>query len=318
MSSNKISPGARLGYWSIYGGACLFGLLPHWFLYYVVTEILYFFVYKVGGYRVKVVRANLESSFPEKSTKELRTIERRFYRNMSEYFVDSIKLAVISEKTLTKRVASVGCDKLLRELDGRNWIAMLAHFGSWELRNTYTFYPGMSVLVAAYRPLKNKAFDMYFKRIRNRFAKSRTIPMNELMRYYINHKDGIDGYTVNLALIADQNAPVDAQSYWIPFLNHPTVFFRGGEKMGLKFKIPVYYIHIRKIKRGYYEQWFECLWDGVSPIGEHEITSRYAAILEEEIRVCPEMWMWSHRRWKHRLDSEGLAAFNKRWGTDFK
>lgn len=318
MSSKKNSWRTVLGYRLIYGGAWLFGQLPNWFLYYVVTEILYFLIYKIGGYRVGVVRENLESTFPEKSRKELRSIERRFYRNLSEYFVDSLKLASLTPKKLTERVATLGGGELEAELGGRNWIAMHGHFGSWELRNSYAYSPGMSVVVAAYRPLKNKAFDMYFYKVRNKLDKLRSVPMNELMRFYINHKDGIDGYSVNLALIADQNPPIDAQSHWIPFLNHPTVFFRGGEKMGMKFKIPVYYAHIRKVKRGYYEQWFECIWDGVSPVAEHEITSRYAAMLEAEIRETPEMWMWSHKRWKVRLEGEKLAEFNEKWGTEFK
>lgn len=318
MSNNKPSWLTVLGYRLIYGGAWLFGQLPNWFLYYVVTEILYFLIYKIGGYRVGVVRENLESTFPEKSRKELRSIERRFYRNLSEYFVDSLKLASLTPKKLTKRVVTLDGGELEAELGGRNWIAMHGHFGSWELRNSYAYSPGMSVVVAAYRPLKNKAFDMYFYKVRNKLDKLRSVPMNELMRFYINHKDGIDGYSVNLALIADQNPPIDAQSHWIPFLNHPTVFFRGGEKMGMKFKIPVYYAHIRKVKRGYYEQWFECIWDGVSPVAEHEITERYAAMLEAEIRETPEMWMWSHKRWKVRLEGEKLAEFNEKWGTEFK
>lgn len=318
MSSSKPSRRTVAGYRLIYGGAWLVGQLPHWFLYHVVAEILYFLIYKTARYRVAVVRANLQSAFPEKSQRELRSIERGFYRNLSEYFVDSLKLASLTKKTLLKRMVTLGADKLAAELGGRNCIVMFAHSGSWELRDSYAYYPDMPVVVAAYRPLKNKTFDMYFRKVRNRLGKSFSVPMNELMRFYINHKDGIDGYPLSLMLIADQNAPVDAQSHWIPFLNHPTVFFRGAEKMGLKFGIPVYYGHIRKVKRGYYEQWFECIWDGASPVAEHEITTRYAALLEAEIRQAPEMWMWSHRRWKHRLEGEKLAAFNEKWGTDFK
>lgn len=312
----KASFGAKIGFHIMYGVCYLVGLLPFWFLYYVLAEVLYFFVYKIGRYRVKVVRRNLSHSFPEKSAKELLTIERGFYRNLSEYFIDAIDLASMSEKNLLRRMVSFGRDEVNRELDGRNWIIMLGHFGSWEIANAYALYPEMSVLISAYRPLKSKVMDMYYHKIRHRFRKLRSVPMQELLRVYMSNKDGIDGHSVNLALIADQNAPIDANSKWIPFLNQPTVFFRGGEKIARKFGIPVYYMHMRKIRRGHYEQWFEQIWDGRSATADHEITDRFAALLEEDIRQCPEMWMWSHRRWKMRPRGEEARKYNERWGTN--
>lgn len=308
--------GAKIGFHIMYAICYVVGLLPLWFLYYVFAEVLYFLLYKLGRYRVKVVRRNLSNSFPEKSAKELRAIERRFYRNLSEYFIDAIDLASISEKALMRRMDSLGLDELNRELGGRNWILMLGHYGSWEMGNVHALHPEMSVLISAYRPLKSKAMDMYYHKIRHRFRKLRSVPMQELLRAYMNNKDGIDGHSINLALIADQNAPIDAQSKWIPFLNQPTVFFRGGEKIARKFGIPVYFMHVRKTKRGHYEQSFELIWDGLSPTADHEITDRYAALLEEEIRGCPELWMWSHRRWKMRPRGENARKYNEQWGTN--
>lgn len=316
MSQKKASFGTRLGYWIVYGSCYVVGLLPHRFLYYILAELVYFLVYKLGRYRVKVVRQNLSRSFPEKDTRELRGIERRFYHNLSEYFIDTIALASISEKRLKKRMVSLGLDELNDELKGRNWIVMLGHYGSWELRNAYALEPGMSVLVSAYHPLNNRVFDMYCHKIRHRFSKLRSEPSHNLLKYYITHRDGIDGHSVNLALIADQNAPLDAQSQWVRFLNQPTVFFHGGEKIARKFNMPVYYAHLKKVKRGHYIQTFEMIWDGVSPTSNHEITNRFAELLEAEIRECPELWLWSHRRWKKTPKGEDAANYNARYGTD--
>ena len=53
-------------------------LLPMW-VHYLFSDALYLVVYHLIGYRKRVVRSNLTSSFPDKSEEELRQVERRFY-----------------------------------------------------------------------------------------------------------------------------------------------------------------------------------------------------------------------------------------------
>ena len=100
--------------------------------------------------------------------------------------------------------------------------------------------------------------------------------------------------------IADQNPPLRPDSHWFRFLNQDTIFFDGGEKLAMRFGMPVYFVHIDRIKRGRYEIWFEELYDGREQVAVSEITARYVRRLEEMIVAQPELWMWSHRRWKHR------------------
>jgi KDO2-lipid IV(A) lauroyltransferase len=313
-NSSKFSRADRLGAGIIFYMCKMVGWLPFWFLYYVVAEVIYFLFHVVARYRVGVVRANLTTSFPEKSKAELRAIERRFYHNLSEYFVDTIEMAAITKKKWEKRVVYLNAEQTATEIAGRDWIDMLAHYGSWELFGSFAFSPGMGACVAAYHPLKNKAFDLFYIKIRTRFESIKPVSMNELLRYFVTHRG--QGESMALTLIADQNAPIDAQSQWIPFLNHTTVFFHGGEKIARKFGLPVYYMHVRKARRGHYEAWFEQIWDGISPTQTHAITTRYADLLEEDIRRSPELWMWSHKRWKWRLKGAELAEFNAKWGTD--
>jgi KDO2-lipid IV(A) lauroyltransferase len=294
------------------------GLLPRWFLYYVLAEVLYFLLYRVARYRVGVVRGNLAASFPEKSEKELRSIERAFYHNLSEYFVDAIDLASITERGLVERCPwpAENRAELIRQTAGRNWVTLLAHYGSWELMSTFGFARDASAMVSAYRPVKNRALDLYYYKVRNHPPRLNSVPSNDIIRFYMAHRDGIDGSSLCVALIADQNPPFDAQSKWVRFLNHPTVFFHGGEKIARKFSLPVYFMHVRKRGRGLWEQSFELMWDGTSPISEHEITDMYARMLEEEIRRAPELWLWSHRRWKYRPDGEYAREYNERYGTN--
>ena len=319
MSNSKVSFGTAAGYRIVYGVSWLFGLLPRWFLYYVVAQFIYFMLYRVVRYRLRIVRENLSTSFPEKSRAELRRTERGFYHNLSEYFIDAIDIASITDRQLLERCPwpDENRAKLVEQTAGRNWVTLLAHYGSWELESTFGLYADASAMVSAYRPLRSKVFDLYYKKVRNRPPFMNSVPMNDILRFYMAHRGGIEGRSLCIALIADQSPPIDAQSRWVPFLNHPTVFFHGGEKIARKFSLPVYFMHVRKVRRGCYEQTFELIWDGVSPTSEYAITAEYVRLLEEEIRRAPEMWLWSHRRWKRRISGEDAREYNEKYGTDY-
>ena len=84
------------------------------------------------------------------------------------------------------------------------------------------------------------------------------------------------------------------------FVTSVTVFFDGIEKMALKFHMPVYFCRQRRLRRGYYELEFLRLYDGVEQVAPNEVTERYVRQLESDIVADPGMWLWSHRRWKHR------------------
>ena len=319
MSSNRKAPfGARLGAHVIYGACWLVGLLPHWFLYYPVADCIYLLLYRIARYRLKVVRDNLASAFPEKSLAELRAIERAFYHNLAEYFIDAIDLASITPRGRLRRCVWPESNRaeVVDLTGGRNWVALLAHYGSWELQSTLGLHREASVVAAAYRPLKNKAFDIYYKMMRSVHPRIYSVPSNEILRFFAAHRDGLDGSSLCIVLVADQNPPLDAQSRWVPFLNHPTVFFHGGEKIARKFSLPVYYMRVRKTGRGLWEQTLECIWDGVSPTSDYHITGEYARLLEEDIRRTPELWLWSHRRWKRQPKGDDAHRYNEKYGTN--
>ena len=102
-----------------------------------------------------------------------------------------------------------------------------------------------------------------------------------------------------MGLIADQNPALRANMNWYRFLHQWTAFFEGGEILAMKYHLPVYYFSPRRISAGHYEASFTLIYDGDSPIAAGEITERYVRLLENDINAHPEMWMWSHRRWKH-------------------
>jgi len=300
METPKLNFVQRVWLEILWGGMRLFAVMPYWFKYYIVENLFYFLLCYVLRYRRKVVNANLRNSFPEKSEVELRQIRRRFYRTLAEIFVDTVDLAYKSAEKARQMLSIEGFDSHRARVRGRDWIAMLAHFGCWEYCSYWGLYEPSQMVVAVYHPLRSPVMECLYQRLRNS-SYATTVAMKECVRFYLrNRETGLDGKNLVLGLIADQNPPRRPNSHWFSFLNQDTIFFDGGEKLAVKFHLPVYFIKMERLQRGRYRMSFELIYDGFESVAENEITERYVRCLEAMIRERPELWMWSHRRWKHK------------------
>ncbi|WP_302151627.1 lysophospholipid acyltransferase family protein [uncultured Alistipes sp.] len=280
--------------------AWLFAVMPYWFKYYVVENLLYFLLCYVLRYRRKVVRRNLRNSFPEKSERELAEICRRFYRTLAELFVDTINMAHMSADKARTVLTVKGLEEHRAAVKGRDWIALTAHYGCWEYCSYWGLYEPSQMLVAVYHPLRSVVMERFYQRLRN-YENSTTVAMKECLRFYLrNRETGIDGKNLVMGLIADQNPPRRPDSHWFRFLNQDTIFFDGGEKLALRCHLPVYFVRMERLQRGRYQMSFELLYDGEEVVAPNEITERYVRRLEAVIVERPELWIWSHRRWKHK------------------
>jgi len=281
----------------LWGFCRAFSWLPYWFRYYVVQPLLVFLLMAIR-YRRKVVLTNLKNSFPEKSVIELHRIVHLFYRTLSEVAVDTMSMAGITPERGRDLVRWRDAEEHKRRIDGRDWIAMASHYGCWEYFPLWCWVDTDQTFMGIYHPLHNPVFERFYQRLRAVSPLMQAIPMRECVRYYLRHREE-KTRKITIGLIADQNPPRRPDSHWFRFLNQDTIFFDGGEKLAMRFHLPVYFVHVDRVKRGRYEIWFEELYDGVSPVEPNEITERYVRCLERMIRRRPELWMWSHRRWKH-------------------
>lgn len=65
---------------------------------YIISDGIYGLIYNVFGYRKKIVRANIELAFPEKTVSERTKIEKQFYHQLIDTFIETIKLITISKE----------------------------------------------------------------------------------------------------------------------------------------------------------------------------------------------------------------------------
>ncbi len=300
QKSNKLNIWQKICVEVIWALCRAIGSLPAWFKYRVLSPIVYFIAYRCLSYRVKVVNENLRNSFPDKSKRELATIRDNFYVILSEMMVSTIALAggKPENQIIHQPQSGTGLERLRKATAGKSWVALTAHFGLWEYFMFWAQYADQ-YLVAVYHKLENPIFEVVFQRLRQA-RNVVTVPLNETVRYCLEHRNGIEGHNYVIGLIADQNPPRRPNSEWHSFLNQDTIFFDGGEKIARKLAMPTYFLYQRRIEPGKYEFEFEPIHNGTDEIEPGEITRRYVKMLEKVIIAEPQMWLWTHRRWKHK------------------
>ena len=296
----------RLGYCAVKGATKALSLLPLRMLY-GASDVLAFLAHRVVRYRLKVVRSNLESSFPDMPKKELRRVERKFYRFLGDYMMETVKLLSMSGAEMKRRLRVVNPEVVDRAMDrGRNVILYLGHFCNWEwVSSLPVYFDEGRTCAQVYHRLHNHPMDRLFMEIRTRFG-SNNIAMDEIMRRLIEWKR--EGTPTVTGLISDQ-APHWEIHLFLDFLNHDTAVFTGPERISRFLDAEVYYCHMSRPRRGEYELRFDLITD--RPKGEETfaVTREYFRRLEENIKEQPELWLWSHKRWKRTR-----ADFMKKWG----
>ena len=285
---------SKLIYWLVYGGMWLFSALPFRVLY-VLSDFNYLLMYHVGRYRRKVVRENLEKSFPEKTEAERLQIERKFYRYLSDYMLEDLKLLHMSAEDLCQRMIYKNTEQYLELTEKYGGIiVMIPHYANyeWLIGMGSVMKPG-DVPVQVYKPLKDKYLNELFKQIRSRFG-GYNIPKHSTAREIIKLKR--EGKNMVVGLITDQWPSGDR--YWTTFMGQETAFLNGAERIAKMMNFPVFYCKLTKTRRGYCEAEFKLMTEAPKETVEGEITDMFAHELEQTIRREPAYWFWSHKRWK--------------------
>lgn len=272
----------------------IISLLPLW-VFYRLSDGLYYLVYHVVRYRRRVVYANLRSSFPEKSESEIERIAKDFYSFFCDYIVETLKLFSMGEKNMRKRMKFEGLDQVKEDFaNGRSVSVYLGHYCNWEWISSLGLHLDEQC-GQIYHPLENATLDRLFLYMRGRF-KAQSIKMDDtfltILKWKKEGRKNIVGY------IADQVPGYNNIHYWADFLHHDTPVFTGAERISKIMDTAVYYIDVERPRRGYYVARFIKIADSLN---EHPVffaTEQYFRLLEQNIQRAPQYWLWSHKRWK--------------------
>lgn len=285
-----------IAYILLYPLLYLISILPFRILY-VVSDVLYLLIYRIFGYRKKVVASNLNLVFPEKSPEEIKRITKVFYHHLCDMILESIKSLTISESEMRKRYKFTNVEVVQGiENQNRSMILMCAHYGSWEwifILQTYVKSRGNAV----YKQLANKYFDRLVKRIRAKYN-SYLITTKEIIPTLIKEKrEGI--ISIN-GFVSDQSPKLNKAFHWNEFMGVKVPVHTGAEMLAKKLDMAVVFFKVKKVKRGYYETTFETITLNPKEFEDYQITDIFLELVEDQIREAPEYYLWTHKRWKHR------------------
>lgn len=266
-------------------------------VFYALSDFIFFLIYRVLGYRKKMVRFNLKTAFPQKSQAEIIAIEEKFYRHFCDIFLEMVKTFGLSKTQMQKRMIFPNLEVLKSfQKERKSFILMCGHYNSYEWLLSLAQHLNCPSY-AAYTPISNKYFDRFIRSVRMRF--------NAFLvsRYAINsviHKHKLSGEMCVYGLASDQSPSSSPKHYWRHFLGVEVPVFTGAERIAKQFNIPVVYCEIQKIKRGYYQTIFHILTENPEQVADFEITDAFTNLLEKQIYTQPEFYLWTHNRFKHR------------------
>ena len=290
-------------YYFLYGSLYIISLLP-FFILYRLSDLAFFILFHLAGYRKNIVYDNLNIAFPEKSSEEKKAIAKQFYRNLTDNFIETIKLLSLPEKSFVKRatINFINAKKLVDT--GLNIQFHSGHQMNWEYASLAISRSLTVPWLAVYMRITAKPVERLFLKIRSRFG----AVMVEKDKYPVM-MPLLMKKQYALGLIADQNPSFVEKAYWLNFFKKPAPFQIGPEKGAVRYKTAVVFVNIIKIKRGYYH--FDCkvITEDGSKTTSGELTRQYRDFLEEGIRKYPDNYLWSHRRWKRDWD----PYFERRW-----
>ncbi|MGB0933907.1 MAG: lysophospholipid acyltransferase family protein [Lishizhenia sp.] len=287
-----------IGKLAYYGLIIPISYLPLPVLYFL-TDIFYLLLITVIPYRRSVVRRNIEFSFPEKSQRERRKIERGFYRYLTDLLAESTKNLTISKRYLIKRFVISNpevMDKLYA--NSQNVLLVSGHYNNWEYFLTAQDLLFKHKAVGVGKPLTNPFWDKKINARRERFGMQ------------VIHRKNFDVRFQNLIsakepfatlLLVDQSTADSLKSFWTTFLNQPTAVIYGPEMLAVKHNFPVVFFHTEKIKRGKYKVYLQIVTTTPRATDWGEITTTHVKMMEKVIKDNPERWLWSHKRWKREI-----------------
>lgn len=271
------------------------GLMPFSILY-LFSDVVYFFLFHLVGYRRKVVFDNLGRSFPAKTPDEILLLAKRYYHHLSDITLESLKGFMMSPNEIVRRHHIINTELADYYYNkGISAIAVTGHYNNWEWGS---LSPGLQIkypIIAFYKPMSNALFDNYAKKHRAKFNTKLASIRGTSATF-----EELAGTPNAFIMAADQSPSNIKDCYWINFLYQDTAWLHGPEKYARKFNLPVIFIDIQKSKRGFYELNLIVLAENPASLPDGEITRLYVQQLEKSILQEPAYWLWSHRRWKHK------------------
>lgn len=289
------------------------GRLPKWMLTVVAWKIT-LFALLVGGYRGRVVSANLSRAFPRWSTWRRWRTYASFQRHFAQLLVESAKLFSMSRSEILAGVTHQNRE-LFESLhaEGRHILIAGGHVNNWEWSALALQAAIPHRTMGLYKRMSDKKAEHLMRESRGRLGMElvRTTEGRAWMNV-ARHGD-----PVAVVMGFDQSPSDPTKCWWTDFLGTETAVFYGLEQWSRRYDMAVVFGKIRRDGPWRYTVAYELVTKDASALNEGEVLDRCLGMLEDHILEDPARWLWSHKRWKHvRPDSQPFHSRSVRPGAD--
>ena len=293
----------KIGFYLLKGWTAFLSVHPFWLLY-LKSDFYCLLLYHVLRYRRKVVRENLMRSFPDKDAQAIKAIERRFYRNLCDQFVEAPKMMRMGPDGYRKRIVYTNPELAQRLYEQKkNIFYAIPHSGNWEwfgkMIPSLTPHKGLAI----YKKVKNPSFEQLMLYMRTKDTPLEMVEANSALKRLAQLRNGLNA----VLMMADQSPRGVDSDYWTEFLHQETCWFTGLERIAKMLDYAVVFVDMYRQGRGRYEVRFELVTDTPKAMEKDQIMEQYVRCVERFIQENPDNWLWSHRRWKHHRNQNKEA-----------
>ena len=285
-------------YWLVYPFLWCISKLP-WKLFYLFSDLICLIVYRILGYRKKVVTDNIRNAFPEKSEKEIASIRSKFYSHMCDMFLEMLKSITVKDAEIQKRYKFVNLQDFQKLEDAnKSYMLLAGHHGNFEWANSIDLITKYTC-VGVFKTIKNPRFNKLVKNIRSRFG-AEVMPNKNVSKYAFSKERNPETRNKRLyGILADQTPKNTKNNHYFTFLGREVPIFVGAEILAKKLDLNYAFLKVKKVKRGFYEVEVKIISDDIKSLPNFKAAETYISMVEEQIREQPELYLWTHKRWKH-------------------
>ena len=280
-----------------------FSRLPRSFVDRVLVPTLDWLLYHLVKYRRQVVEENIRLALTHLSPAEQKAVGRRFYRHLAELMLHEAHYAYGSDEQVRRlfRLEQTELLDQLYEAGHRQVFVLLGHIGPWELMGSSALHLDRNryQLHVIYKRLHNPIADQLTHEMREQHY-AHCIEMMQLARTMVRHRsERADERLHMYCLLADQSPDYEQVRYATSLFGRTTPFVTGWSHLAIKLEIPLLFYEIRHDDQA--KQWvgtFRLLCEHPTDKLQHQLIDDYVTLLEENIRLAPHRWLWSHKRWR--------------------
>ncbi len=237
---------------------------------------------------------NLTRIYPQKSRAWRRRIARESLAELGRNIMEIPHVYLRPKSFLLSRVNVQGNQKFSEALEKTGLFGVAMHHGNWELGSLMVSALGHSCDLM-YRPLRGAWQETFLRQLRQRFG-ARMRSRRDGLRWLGRVKSA----KACVGVLIDQHM---GEGVPVPFMGHLANTVNLPAKLALRHGMPMYAITLERMGRGFhFNMAFRNIPQpeitGIAELDARQFMQQAHHLFEPIIDKRPEMWLWSHQRWK--------------------